>query len=247
MRGREATAHEPGRTRGTRPREVAAVRAGGWALVLAAILFIAVFSYLAATFDYPDILDRPAAEVLPRLLALGTTGRAVWALYALIPLLLVPAGVGAAIALRRVAPGAALGGAVFAAISAFSMMLGLLRWPSIQWTLGRAYATATPPERATLDTVFAGLNSYLGNFIGEFAGELALNLFFLLTAFAFLRSPDRPRWIGITGAVAGLVGLVAMFRNVTPAVGGIAEANNIVLPLWLVVFGVVLARERAGD
>ena len=45
------------------------------------------------------------------------------------------------------------------------MMLGLLRWPSIQWELGRAYATAAAPERATLDAVFAGLNSYLGNFI----------------------------------------------------------------------------------
>ena len=57
----------------TRPNEVAAVRAGGWALVLAAILFIAVFSYLAATFDYPGVLDRPAAAQpegrLPKFLA----------------------------------------------------------------------------------------------------------------------------------------------------------------------------------
>lgn len=229
----------------SRPSEVAAVRAGGWALILAAILFVAVFSYLAATFDYPDVLDRPAPEVLPRLLALGATGRAVWALYALIPLLLVPAGAGAAIALRGAAPGAARSGAGFAIVSAFSMMLGLLRWPSIQWTIGRAHATASPSERAALETVFAGLNSYLGNFIGEFVGELALNLFFLLTAYAFLRSPDRPRWIGIAGACVALVGFAAMFRNVTTAVGAIAEANNIVLPLWLVVFGVVLARERA--
>ena len=56
-----------------------AARAGGIALILAAILFMAVFSYLAATFDYPDVLDRPAAEVLPRLVALGSSGRAVWA------------------------------------------------------------------------------------------------------------------------------------------------------------------------
>ena len=66
-----------------------AVRAGGWSLILAALLFLGVFSYLAATFDYPDVLDRPAGEVLPRLLALGATGRAVWALYGLVPLLLI--------------------------------------------------------------------------------------------------------------------------------------------------------------
>jgi putative effector of murein hydrolase LrgA (UPF0299 family) len=226
---------------------VAATRFGGWALILAAILFGAVFSYLAATFDYPDVLDRPASEVLPRLIALGAPGRAVWSLYALIPLLLVPAGVGVAIALRGAAAGAARTGAAFATISAFSMMLGLLRWPSVHWELGRSYATASATERRTIDAVFAGLNSYLGNFIGEFVGELALNLFFLLTAYAMLRSVHRSRWLGIGGVVASVIGLVALFRNMTPAVALVAEANNVVLPLWLVILGVALARERASS
>jgi hypothetical protein len=231
----------------TRPNELAAARAGGWALILAAILFIAVFGYLAATFDYPDVLDRPAAEVLPRLIALGPAGRAVWALYALIPLLLVPAGVGAAVALRGTAPGAARTGAAFAVIAAFSMMLGLSRWPTVHWELARAYASAPPAERTTLDAVFAGLNRYLGNFIGEFVGELALNLFFLLTAWAMLRSPRHPRWLGIGGVIVGAIGCVAMFRNVDAAVAPVAEVNNYVLPLWLVVLGVALTRERAHD
>lgn len=82
-------------------------------------------------------------------------------------------------------------------ISAFSMMLGLVRWPSTHWELGQAYATASPAERATLDAVFAGLNSYLGNFIGEFVGDLTLNLFFLLVAYAMLRSAQRRRWLGV--------------------------------------------------
>ena len=85
----------------------------------------------------------------------------------------------------------------------------------------------------------------MGNFIGEFVGELALNLFFLLTAYAFLRSAQCPRWLGIAGMVVSLVGFVAMFRNVATAVGPIANVNNLVLPLWLVILGVALARERA--
>jgi hypothetical protein len=40
------------------------VRAGGWSLILGAVAFMAVFSYLAARFDYPAILDGPAASVL---------------------------------------------------------------------------------------------------------------------------------------------------------------------------------------
>lgn len=40
--------------------------AGGLSLVVGAHAFVAVFSYLAATFDYPAILEGGAAEVLPR-------------------------------------------------------------------------------------------------------------------------------------------------------------------------------------
>lgn len=61
---------------------------------------MAVFGYLAARFDCPDVPGCPAAEVLPRWVALVTAGRAGRSPYALIPLLLVPAGAGAAPALR---------------------------------------------------------------------------------------------------------------------------------------------------
>jgi len=38
-----------------------------------------------------------------------------------------------------------------------------------------------------------------------------------------------------------------MFRNVTPTVAPAADVNNVVLPLWLVILGIALARERAFD
>lgn len=224
------------------PGVPAAARVGGYSLILAAVLFLATFSYLAATFDYPDVLDRSAGEVLPRLLALGTNGRAVWLLYASIPLLLVPAGIGAAATLKRAAPGAARNASVFATIAAIAMMLGLLRWPSIQWHFAREWASAGEAQRASIASVFAGLNAYLGTFLGEFVGELCLNLFFALTAYAMLKSPDRPRWNGIAGLVVSVIGFLAMFRSVTPAVGMIAEANNYVLPIWLIVLGVALVK-----
>jgi hypothetical protein len=69
--------------------------------------------------------------VLPSLLATGLTGRAAWALYGFLPLVWLPAGVGAYHALRATHPGAMLLALQFALLSAVSMMLGLLRWPSI--------------------------------------------------------------------------------------------------------------------
>ncbi len=220
-----------------------AARVGGLALVLAAVLFIAVFSYLAATFHYPDVLDGPADQVLPNLLALGTTGRAVWALYGLIPLLLIPTAAGTEHLLAARAPGRARAATLLAYTAALTMMLGLLRWPTLQWALATAYTTTPDPTaHATLAALFDGFNLYLGNYLGEFVGELALNLFFLLTALATRGDARFPRWTAPAGVVAALLGLIACWRNVTPAVAMVAEVENSVLPLWMIVFGVLLMR-----
>jgi hypothetical protein len=220
-----------------------AARVGGWSLIAAAVGFVAVFSYLAARFAYPAVLDGAAADVLPRLLALGSSGRAVWAVYAFLPLLLIPAGVGAYAALRDAAPSAMRAALAFSVLAAVSMLLGLARWPSVHWELARAYRTAGPDARSALDAVFTGLNVYLGNYVGEFLGELSLNAFFILSGVA-LRRAGRG-WAGSAGVAVGAVGLIAAGRNMTPAVSSIADVNNYVLPLWLVVLGVVLVRGAA--
>lgn len=219
-----------------------AARVGGWSLIAAAVGFMAVFSYLAAAFNYPDVLDGTAADVLPKLISLGSTGRAVWVIYAFLPLLLIPAGIGAYSALRGTTPNAARAALTLAVVTAVSMLLGLARWPSVHWELGRAYGMASADVRVALDAIFRGLNVYLGNYIGEFLGELALNLFFLLTAYGFLASGSKRS--GYAGMAVGVIGLIAAFRNVTAAVGPIAEVNNYILPLWLIAMGVILVRWR---
>ena len=136
------------------------------------------------------------------------------------------------------------GATVMATIAAVSMFLGLARWPSIHWALADRYGSATPAAREAIDAVFAGLNLFLGNFVGEFLGEIALNAFFVLVGWAALRS--RPgRWMGPGGIAVGIAGWLGAFRNVTSYVAPIAEANNYVLPLWLIVLGIVLIRWKA--
>jgi hypothetical protein len=216
------------------------IHAGGWSLILGAVAFMAVFGYLAARFDYPAILNGPAETVLPHLLATGSTGRAVWAIYAFLPLVWIPAGAGAYLALRRSHPGSSLLALQCAVVAALAMMLGLMRWPTVHWRLAQLYATADSSQRAVLDALFDGLNTYLGNYLGEFLGELAFNAFFLLTGWALLQT----RRVAVLGLVAGLAGLVGMFRNVTAAVAPVAAVNNYLLPAWMIVFGVILARWR---
>jgi hypothetical protein len=217
--------------------------AGGIALVGGAIAFLAVFSYLAARFHYPEVLDGAAEDVLPALLATGAGGRAVWALYGVLPLVFLPAGVGAYEALKRRAAGPMRLGALFAFLAALTMMLGLLRWPSVHWELARAWGVAAAGERLTLAAIFDGLNSYLGNFLGEFVGEASFSLFFVLAGVGLLRHDTAPRWIGGWGIATGVLGLVGMWRNVTTAVALVADLNNYLLPAWMIGLGVWLILE----
>lgn len=215
------------------------IAAGGLSFIVGAVAFVAVFSYLAANFDYPGILEGAAAEVLPRLRGGGSMMRAVWALYAFLPLLLLPGAVGAYLACpsRRGLMTLAL---VAACIGALAMCLGLMRWPSVHWVLAEAYAQSGAESRASLVAVFFGLNLYLGNYIGEFLGELCLAGFFLLSALSLAAEPRFPKWLGWAGSTFAVLFVIGALRNTTSAVQPIADINNTLLPLWMVVLGVAL-------
>jgi uncharacterized protein DUF4386 len=231
-------------------RSTATIRAGGVFLIGGALAFMGVFAFLAARFNYPQVLDGTADQVLPSLLATGTMGRAVWAVYGFLPLIWIPAGVGAFHALRGVREGSMRIAMLFTVVAAISMMLGLLRWPSIHWTLAEAYANGADADRAAISAVFAGLNSFLGNYVGEFLGELSFSLFFLLSGLAMLSPGARfPRWIGYLGVFTAAVGMIGMLRNVTDVVAPVAAVNNYLLPLWMIIFGVALLRHpgSVGD
>jgi uncharacterized protein DUF4386 len=223
------------------------ILAGGVALVGGALAFLGVFSYLAARFHYPEVLDGSAREVLPALLATGSAGRIAWALYGVLPLVFILGGVAAFEALRERALGPMRVGLQFAFLAAVSMMLGLMRWPSVHWELARAWGAATESERLVLTAVFDGLNRYLGNFIGEFLGELSFSVFFVLSGVGLWRHQRASRWMSWWGMATGVLGLIGMWRNVTPAVNVVAAANNYLLPARMIGFGVWLVIESRNS
>jgi hypothetical protein len=215
------------------------VIAGGLSFVVGALAFVSVFSYLAVNFDYPGILDGSAAEVLPRLRAGGSSMRAIWALYAFLPLLLVPGAVGAYFACPS-SRGRMTLALIAASLGALAMCLGLMRWPSIHWALADAYAQSGAEAKGGLSAVFLGLNLYLGNYVGEFLGEVCLAVFFLLAGLSLIDEAQFPKWLGWGGVLFASLFLVGAFRNALPEVQSIADVNNVLLPLWMVVLGVSL-------
>ena len=213
---------------------------GGVSLLVATVLFGGVFGYLGATFDYPAVLERPADVVLPALLGLGTIGRAVWLLYALIPLLLVPTARGVA-ALTDERRGRIV--RWLATLSAVSMLTGLMRWPTLNWGLAQAWSGASVEARASMAAQFAAANLYLGNVIGEFAGELFLNAFFVMATLV-LTSGGRRRWLLATGVGAEIQRPLA-----TVVVGGLLTSTVLTLLILPSVYPLFTRRSgrASGD
>jgi len=129
---------------------------------------------------------------------------------------------------------------VAASLAAFAMCLGLMRWPSIHWAMADVYSQAGPETKSSLEALFNGLNLYLGNYIGEFLGEISLAAFFLLAGVSMLDEEQFPKWLGWAGIVFALLFTIGAFRNVTTVVQVIADANNVLLPLWMVILGAAL-------
>ncbi len=224
-----------------------APRLAGATYVTASVGFLIVFSWLASAFGYPDVLDLPADLVLPRLLSLGGVGRAVWAVYAVLPLMLIPAAAGAVGALTR-ADGrtdtAVRIGLLLQVCAALCMTLGLARWSTAQWSLATSWQLADPAQRVGLAATFDVLNVYLGNGIGEFVGELTLYGSFL--AFAIALRHTGAKKVALLGAVTAVAGWIGMFRNITPSVQLAADVTNVLLPLFLIVFGISLFRGKTS-
>ena len=231
----------------SRSPESIAPRLAGATYVAASVGFLIVFSWLASHFGYPDVLDLPAADVLPRLLSLGGAGRAVWAVYAVLPLMLIPAAAGAVGALER-ADGrtdtAVRIGLLLQVVAALCMTLGLARWSTAQWSLATSWQLADAAQRVGLAATFDVLNVFLGNGIGEFVGELTLYGSFL--AFAIALRHNGAKKVAALGAITAVAGWIGMFRNITPGVQLAADVTNVLLPLFLIVFGISLLRGKAS-
>jgi len=49
-----------------------------------------------------------------------------------------------------------------------------------------------------------------------------------------------PKWLGWAGIAFALLFTIGAFRNVTSVVQVIADTNNALLPLWMVILGAAL-------
>jgi hypothetical protein len=217
-------------------------RAAGASLALLGVAMNVPFALLAANFGYPDILRRPAGEVLTRFHAAGAPLVLTWYAYVAAALLLVITALLAARGGGR--PGPARASAIFGVLAGVFQVLGLLRWVFLVPYLAGVYAdsAASPAAKETAGIVFDAFHRYAGVAVGEHLGQL----FTALWAGCLAASLPHPwlRRAGIAIAAALGVGLVEGFATVLPFSPGplaaVTPLAYVALSVWMVAVGVTL-------
>lgn len=217
------------------------LRVAGALVTLGALGFVLVFSVLAASFGYPDVLDRPAAAVLPALIGGGASLKAWWILYAILPLFITTA---ALLAHRHLlAPGPSVGAdpgvrSPWAPIvtatgvgAGLAMAVGLVRWSTLQWSLGESWL-AEPSARAAIEAASDAANRMLGNGFGEVVGETLLGAW--LVGVARLA---HVKVVRVLSVVVGVAMIVGAWRFAVPAFEAVTEVTNLALPVGLIALG----------
>jgi hypothetical protein len=221
----------------------------GLAALLLAIGFNLPFALLAAQFDYPDILRRPAGEVLDAFAAGGSGLVLTWYAFALSAVGLIffaPAlALGTADWARR--PGLAVGAAVIGALAGLAQAIGLFRWVFAIPALAAAHAdpATDAATRASLEIAFTLANGWGGVAVGEHLGQILTLGWVALAALQALAGGQRlaraaavPAALAVAGIGLGLgEGISLALGQEAPLLALATVAGYLAFSLWLVVGG----------
>nr|BFE78828.1 hypothetical protein GCM10020093_014290 [Planobispora longispora] len=214
-------------------------------LVTAVAMVNGAFVGLSVVFDYPQILQRPAAEALRRFTDSGGAVPALFALLAAGAALLAPAAAGTA---RLVGPGR-IARAVTATgvLAALVQVAGLLRWPLLVPALARTVTDphAAPDDVADAVETFQLLHTVLGQWVGEAAGYVFTSAFTVLLLLGLRRRARLPRVrtaIAVISVPLILAGLLAPFG--VPGADLANFAGYILWSVWAAALGVTLLLGR---
>jgi hypothetical protein len=226
-------------------------RVVGLAAIALGLAFNVPYAILALQFDYPQVLRRPAAEVLAQFAAGGPGLVLVWHAFALTAVALAPVAVALAITPGRLArrPALAIGAAIAGGLSSLAQAVGLLRWVFVVPALAGAAASA--PGGADAQAGFELLHAFAGVAIGEHLGQLLLALF--VVQMGVLQWVEGRRRTGALAVATAVVLAFGSWEGVMSSLGRSGDANAmativgfLALTAWLLVTGGMLLR-RTGN
>jgi hypothetical protein len=223
----------------------------GASAIALAIIFNIPYAVLASTYDYPDVLRRPAGEALDMFAAGGPSLIMTWHGFALSALALTLVAIALSLTPQRVAqrPVLSIGAAIIGALAGLAQAIGLWRWVFVIPGLARVHADPASSADAKLaaERAFDVLNQYGGVAIGEHLGQWLTALFVLMLG--FVQWNERRRIAAVIGFAAGAAIIAGTHEGVAIALGQPSEifglftiAGFLGLTLWLIATGIGLFR-----
>jgi len=196
-------------------------------LIVAAVLANLAFTALGSIFNYPDVLDEPAGEVLASFRAHEDAVSTWFTVLAFSAALMAPIAIG----VGRLSSDPRMRIAVRVGIAAAVVqVIGLMRWPIL-----------VPGYAADGDTsAFRTASDILGTAIGETIGY-ALTAAWTVLVVLTLGRAIAGRWFRALGwASAGLVAVGVLSPLGLPLVDEANFIGYVLYSVWLIAFGVVL-------
>jgi hypothetical protein len=213
-------------------------------LITAAVLANVGFTALGSIFNYPDVLDEPAGQVLGSFHDHQSAVSAWFTVLALSAALLAPIAIGVGrLSSTRVMRIATRVGIAAAAVQ----VVGLLRWPILVPGYADDSVNGSPGVAANARDSFSTASDILGTAIGETLGYLLTAAWTVLVIVALGRH-FAGRWfrgLGVASAALVLVGVLSPLD--LPAVDTANFIGYVLWSVWLISFGVLmLVRERGA-
>ena len=195
-------------------------------LILAAVLANGAFTALGSIFNYPDVLDQPAGDVLASFRAHEGAISAWFTVLALSAALMAPIAIG----VGRLSSARRMRIAVWVGIAAATVqVVGLMRWPF----LVPGYASSDNRD------AFTTASDILGTAIGETLGYVLTALWTALVIAALGRRFGRWfAWLGGLAAALVFVGVISPLD--LPVVDTANFFGYVLWSIWLIAFGIVL-------
>ena len=221
----------------------------GIVLLVLPVAYNVLFTVLARTFDYPDILRRPTKEVLHRFAEGGSSLVLTWWGFAMSAALLAPAVVLLSASLADADSTVLTLATTFGVLAAAVQLLGLIRWPLAMPYLARTATelSASPATEAAVDVTFQTLNRYLGVAVGEHLGYLFTGVWTALTGVALIQTDVLNPAFGVAGIVLAPLFVLGAAEFVGPFEPNGWNLSASVVPvayigwsLWLLAIGIGL-------
>jgi hypothetical protein len=213
-------------------------------LILAAVLANVAFTALGSIFNYPDVLDEPAGEVLANFRDHQGAVSGWFSVLALSAALLAPVAIG----VGRLSAAPAMRIAVRVGIAAAAVqVIGLLRWPILVPGYASDAASNDAGVAAAGRDGFTTASDILGTAVGETLGYLLTATWTVLVIVALGRH-FAGRWFQGLGAVSASLVLVGVLSPLgLPVVDAANFIGYVLWSVWLIAFAmVILVHERRG-